>query len=208
MITDLNKRLHAWMLAKFDSESGYEELVAPRKKRLFSNLNGTIVEIGPGAGANLRFYHKQTNWVGIEPNKYMHSYIKNEATQVGLQNYRLLTQSAEEMPFADNSVDAVVSTLVLCTVSDQKKTLNEIHRVFKPGGQFIFIEHVAAHKGSWTRLFQTMVKPAWKIIADGCHPDRDTLKEIKQINFHQIKARKFSIYNTFVSPHIAGVAIK
>ena len=208
MLIDYYKRFQAWMLAKFDSDSGYEEIMAARKKKLFAGLRGTIVEIGPGAGANLHLYPKNIHWIGIEPNRFMHSYIKKEASKLGMKNMKLMTRSAEKLPFGNNSIDAVVSTLVLCTVYNQNKALNEIHRVLKPGGRFIFVEHVAAHRKSWMRILQTIVKPAWKVIADGCHPDRETLKAIRRIKFHQVKANRFSIYNTFVSPHIAGVAIK
>jgi ubiquinone/menaquinone biosynthesis C-methylase UbiE len=108
----------------------------------------------------------------------------------------------------DNSVDNVVATLVLCTVPDQVESLKEIYRILKPGGRLIFIEHVASPRGTVMRVIQTLIKPFWKIVADGCHPDRETLEAIRGAGFSDVTSESFKIFNTFVSPHIAGMARK
>jgi ubiquinone/menaquinone biosynthesis C-methylase UbiE len=86
--------------------------------------------------------------------------------------------------------------------------LSEIHRVLKPGGKFVFIEHVAAPRGTFMRACQRVVRPAWRLVADGGHPDRETYTSIVRANFRQVDGDCFYIYNTFVSPHVAGVARK
>jgi ubiquinone/menaquinone biosynthesis C-methylase UbiE len=202
----LYKRFHAWALDKFNEK--YEKMVGERKRNLFADLSGTVVEIGPGTGPNLKFLDSHVTWIGIEPNEYAHPYILKEAARLGMQKFRIMNQSAERLPLDDDSVDAVISTLALCTVPRQSAALSEIYRVLKPGGKFIFIEHVGAARGTFMRRFQVLVKPIWKIIADGCHPDRETYTAIKNANFSAVDGDCFYVYNTFVSPHVAGVARK
>jgi ubiquinone/menaquinone biosynthesis C-methylase UbiE len=203
---NLYKNFHAWALARFNEK--YEGFIGERKRRLFDNLTGTIVEIGPGTGPNLKYLDKKITWIGIEPNEYSNPYIEKEAARLGMANIRIMKLSASDLPLADNTVDAVISTLVLCSVPDQQVALGEIYRVLKPGGKFIFIEHVAASRGTIMRRFQQFIKPIWKIVADGCHPDRETLAAIKAANFSDVEGECFKVYNTFVSPHVAGVARK
>ncbi len=202
----LYKKFHAWALYKFNER--YERYVGERKQALLSDLAGTIVEIGPGTGTNLKYYDKNITWIGIEPNTYAHPYIEKEAERQGVNNYRILSLTAQALPLARDSVDAVVSTLVLCTVPDQPLALAEIRRVLKPGGKFVFMEHVAAPQGTFMRALQRFLRPAWKIVADGCHPDRETYTSIVKANFSQVEGDCFYVYNTFVSPHVAGVARK
>jgi ubiquinone/menaquinone biosynthesis C-methylase UbiE len=203
---NLYKKFHAWALTKFNEK--YERLIYERKRQLFDDLSGVVVEIGPGSGPNLKFLNKEITWIGIEPNLYSHSYILNEAARLEMRSVEIRELTAERLPLDDNSVDAVISTLALCTVPNQSIALSEIHRVLKPGGKFIFIEHVAAPEGSFMRRFQSFIKPFWKIIADGCHPDRETFMAIRAANFSDVQGECFHVYNTFVSPHIAGVARK
>lgn len=134
--SDIRKRLFAWMMAQVSPE--YESAVGDRKQALFSNLHGDVLEIGPGTGPNLPYYPHDIHWVGIEPNPFMHSYLQKEAERLGL-NIELRTGTAQQLDAEDNSMDAVVSTLVLCSVPDLPGTLQEVLRVLKPGGHFLFI---------------------------------------------------------------------
>jgi SAM-dependent methyltransferase len=85
---------------------------------------------------------------------------------------------AEHLPFADASFDTVVSTLVLCTVRDPSAALAEIGRVLRPGGRLLFIEHVRG-EGRRGRV-QQRITPLWRVLAGGCHPDRDTVSAIRR----------------------------
>jgi SAM-dependent methyltransferase len=203
---NLYKKFHAWGLEKFNAR--YERIVGERKRALLAGLSGYVVEIGPGTGVNLKYYDKDVTWIGIEPNEYAHPYIEKEAERVGLNTYRVLPLTAEGLPLANGSIDAVVGTLVLCTVPSQRVALSEIYRVLKPGGKFIFMEHVAAPRGTFTRRFQRLIRPAWKLIADGCHPDRETYTAIADAGFGDVQGDCFYVHKTFVSPHVAGVARK
>lgn len=185
----------------------HDLMLEERKRGLFGAVKGTVLEIGPGTGRNLRFLHRDVRWIGIEPNVYMHPYLKQEARRLGL-DIDLRAGVAEEMEIASESIDVVVSTLALCSVDDPNRALREILRVLNPGGRFLFIEHVAAPRGSFLRLSQRFVSPVWKKIGDGCHPDRETWRAVDRAGFQEIDYKRFRVPLPVIGPHIAGKAIK
>ena len=201
----LRKRFFAWTLHKFNGR--YEEEMAARKRELLGGLTGTVVEIGPGTGPNLRHYANTVRWIGIEPNPYMRVYLKREAERIGV-TAELRDGNAGAMECPDGSADAVVSTLVLCSVPDLRGALAEIVRVLKPGGRFVFIEHVAAEPGTRLRKWQHRLRPWFHFLADGCNPDRETRRAIESAGFAEVCIEHFDGPVPIVRPHIAGVAIK
>ena len=203
--TGLSQRIFARLQAVGNAK--YEQQVDGHKRTLFGQLSGTVLEIGPGTGVNLKYFPAGVQWIGIEPNVFMHDYLRHEAERQGLE-VDLRTGTAEHLDAADASVDAVVSTLVLCSVNDVAGALAEIRRVLKPGGRFVFIEHVAASPGTWLRRLQRVVRPLWTVIADGCHPDRETWKHVEQAGFKQLEYDHFRVSTPVVGPHVAGVAVK
>lgn len=199
------RRFHAWLLSKHNSK--YERIVTEHKRSLLGDLHGDVLEIGPGGGANLPYYSAGIRWAGIEPNLYMHRYLREKARSLDLP-VALRTGIAEQMGFEDGSFDAVVSTLVLCSVSGLPRVLQEILRVLRPGGRFVFIEHVAAPDGTRTRRVQGWIRPVWKMIGDGCHPDRETWVAIEEAGFDRVDLRHFRVPFPIVGPHICGFAVK
>jgi ubiquinone/menaquinone biosynthesis C-methylase UbiE len=182
------QRAFAWALAHLNKK--YERFVQKYKQRLFADLSGTVLEIGPGSGANLRYFAREgIRWIGIEPNPFMCQYLEEGATRLGIQ-IEMRSGTADDLPVPDGSVDAVVSTLVLCCVADQQLTLREIVRVLKPGGKFVFIEHVAAPSGTRLRRFQNWVTPLWRRLGDGCHPNRETWIELEKAGFDKLTYEK------------------
>jgi SAM-dependent methyltransferase len=201
----LGKRIHAWFLDRCTSR--YEKMVADRKRVLFAELHGDVMEIGPGAGPNLIYYPKDCRWIGVEPNRFMHRYLRKAAERAHLP-IEIRTLEAERLPARNDSMDAVVSTLVLCSVREPARVLQEIHRVLRPGGRFIFLEHVAASEHTRLRTVQRWIRPIWKRIADGCHPDRETGPSIEHAGFAQVHYEEFRLPLGPVSTQIAGYAIK
>ena len=199
------KRIHAWLLARCTVR--YERMVAERKRGLFAGLRGNILEIGPGAGPNLVHYPRNCRWIGVEPNPFMHPYLRKAAERAGLP-IEIRTLVAEKLPAEDETMDAVVSTLVLCSVSDPEVVLREILRVLRPGGRFLFLEHVAAAQGTRLRKVQRIIRPVWRSLADGCHPDRDTGLVIERAGFGQVHYENFRLPLGPVSTQIAGFAVK
>lgn len=199
------KRLFARMIAA--EQESRRQLYDARKRTLLGDLHGDVLEIGPGAGANLAYYAPDIHWHGLENNAAMFPYLEKEAERLSMQ-VRLLHGSAEAIDLPDESCDAVVGTLVLCSVSDPRRTLSEIHRVLKVGGRFVFIEHVAAPRESGLRRWQQIAKPLWKPLSDGCHPDRETWVMIENAGFGHVEVDHFHLKMPIVGPHIAGFALK
>jgi ubiquinone/menaquinone biosynthesis C-methylase UbiE len=216
-LSQVQKRLFAWGMARANDADSHDikltachdhSNLADLKQSLLGDLQGRVLEIGPGAGANLAYYPSDIQWVGIEPNPYMHDYLRQEAANQGLQNIQLHEGAAENLPFDDAMFDAVVSTHVLCSVSHLEQALQEVRRVLKPGGPFIFLEHVGAERGTWTRTLQNSVAPVWKAMFDNCHTNRETWKALEAAGFSSSRYEHFQLQFPVVSPHIVGVATK
>jgi ubiquinone/menaquinone biosynthesis C-methylase UbiE len=204
----LRKRLFAWSMSGRDSE--HDSVLAGYKRRLFAGLRGTVIEIGPGSGANLAYLipNPELHWIGIEPNPYMQRYLFEQAGRLGAPKPDLRAGNAEHMDAEDGSADVVIGTHVLCSVADQQSSLREVLRVLKPDGRFIFIEHVASPQGSRQRARQDWITPIWQYIGDGCHPNRETWTALQAAGFAQVDLERFMLRLPIVGPHIAGVAKK
>ncbi len=201
----LRKRLMAFALARF--HRSYEPKVADRKRALFAGLEGTVLEIGPGTAPNLVYLNHDVHWIGIEPNPFMHPHIRRRAARLGLP-VDLRSGRGERLEVDTASVDAVISTLVLCSVGDVAATLREIRRVLRPGGRFLFMEHVAAPPGTRRRQIQRLIRPLAQYLADGCCPDRETGRAIEAAGFSGLRYDRFTLALPIVGPHIAGTAVK
>merc|ERR1719376_1766702 len=103
-----------------------------------------ILEIGVGTGTNFTFYPKKSRLVVVDPNPHFASYYNdNRSKFTNIHSSEIIVCGGEDMDMVEsNSIDVVVMTLVLCSVLDVKKCLQQIHRVLTPGGKFYFIEHV------------------------------------------------------------------
>ena len=207
----LRQRLFARFMASEDERS--HELYRDKKSELLGQLTGTVLEIGPGTGVNLQFLKSGVKWIGIEPNIAMHPYLMGKAAQLGMK-VQLRTGLAEGLGVQQQSVDAVISTLVLCSVSCVAETLKEVVRVLKPGGRFVFIEHVADQPGTLRRWVQRgLPYSPWRYFSDGCDPGRDIGSEIDAVGFSQVSRQAYhqegeGIILAINRPHIYGVAIK
>lgn len=179
-----------------DYEKEVEQYKAVLFQKLFnslaseSNSGGTssipvIVDVGMGTFPNAKYYAqalssglelKGFDIIGVDPNSSMTSYAQDNARLYGLSSsLRTVNGVAEDLPFADGSVDAVVTTLTLCSVVDQTKALSEIRRVLKPnGGKFLFWEHVLSEDDNNLALQQKLLNPIQTFSADGCHLNRRT----------------------------------
>ena len=195
----------AWFLAGNDGTM--DRLFGAHKQALLGGLHGDVLELGPGAGANFRYYAPGIRWTGVEPNMHNHPHLQREATRHGV-TATLLAAEAEALPLPDAAFDAVVCTLVLCSVTHPAQTLAEARRVLRPGGAFLFLEHVAAPTGTFTRRLQDAVTPLWRELADGCHPNRETAALLHAAGFDDLHIDAFDTPLWVVGPHIAGSARK
>ncbi|HEY3109294.1 MAG TPA: methyltransferase domain-containing protein [Chloroflexota bacterium] len=202
--TGLRKRLFAALLAR--ATRWHEPLLADRKRALLGDLRGRVLEIGPGTGVNLAYLPDGVTWIGVEPNAYLRERLRARAAARPGLVAEVRAGTAERLPVPDRSVDAVVSTLVLCSVPDPGAALREVRRVLRPGGRFVFVEHVGAPPGTWLRRLQRAVRPIWSAVADGCHPDRDTLEAVERAGFADVRAERFRVSAGLAAPHVAGTA--
>jgi SAM-dependent methyltransferase len=197
----------AWAISR--SAENSEELFASYRRSVLSGLEGTVVEIGPGSGVNLRYAKSMARWIGVEPNPVMRDIAGREARRLA-RGFEMRAGVAECLPLQEQTVEGVVSTFVLCSVRDVQGTLREVLRVLKPGGTFRFIEHVGARRGTWLRCVQAAVTPFWRMLAGGCHLDRELGGQVERAGFESVR------YETVVLPlrfplmrrHVAGVATK
>lgn len=186
---------------------GYERLMADRKRALLAPLRGAVVEIGPGAGANFPHFAPDIRWVGLEPNPHMHRYLDRRAKAHGI----VADSHVGGIPDAglpEASADAVVSTLVLCSVPDLPAALADIRRMLRPGGRFVFVEHVCAQSGSRLRRWQERLNSLHQRLPGGCSLTRDIALHLDQAGFRELTLERFEVNAGLIRPHIAGIATR
>ncbi|MED6114001.1 hypothetical protein PIB30_076034 [Stylosanthes scabra] len=211
---DWYEEFYAWVMNS--ATESYEAEVAKYKSQVLSNLKGKalkILEVGIGTGPNLSYYATDSNVhvVGIDPNLKMEKYARSAAISAGLplSNFEFYQAVGEAIPLSDASVDAVVGTLVLCSVKDVDLALKEVKRVLRPGGQYVFVEHVAAKDGTSLKFFQQLLDPLQQILADGCHLSRQTESRISKAGFSSVEFNTAFVSNaSFINPHVYGIAYK
>jgi ubiquinone/menaquinone biosynthesis C-methylase UbiE len=181
------------------------------REALIAPLSGSILEIGAGTGLNLAHYSRKVDRLVLcEPDPHMRRGLQRRRDRAEGQRIEVSEAGAETLPFESASFDAVVSTLVLCSVHDVKAALGEARRVLKPGGRLIFLEHVAAAPGSERRTWQRRLEPVWKRVAGNCHLCRETEHDIVNAGFRLESIRRESIRKALpiLRPSIRGIATK
>lgn len=181
--------------------------MAARRRELLAEARGAVLEIGAGTGLNLRHYPAELEELVLaEPGEPMANRIDLSQAPDGVPT-RLARAPAEQLPFADGSFDTVVSTLVLCTVSDPARAISEVARVLRPGGRLLFCEHVEAEAG-WRRSLQRRTARPWAAFADGCRCDRPTLATIEsQLRVDSVERGRWRGMPAIVKPLVWGSAI-
>jgi ubiquinone/menaquinone biosynthesis C-methylase UbiE len=142
---------------------------------LLEGIAGTVVEIGAGNGHNLRHYPAGVGRLVLtEPSPAMRDQLRNRLAEVAPPfEVEIVDATADRLPLNDDTADAVVSTLVLCSVPALGPAVAELRRVLRPGGELRLVEHVAAER-TWARRVQRTLDPAWNWIEGSCHMDHET----------------------------------
>jgi ubiquinone/menaquinone biosynthesis C-methylase UbiE len=148
---------------------------------LLSDLRGDVLEIGAGTGSNFTRYPTSARVKAFEPDPFMLKRAQAAIIETRLTNVDVRHAAAEALPVHESSFDVVVSTLVLCTVQDPARSLQEITRVLRPGGELRFIEHVRGE--GFLAKTQDFIQPAWGWIGAGCHANRPTEQTIRDAGF-------------------------
>jgi|TARA_Y100000022_G_scaffold138899_1_gene120837 ubiquinone/menaquinone biosynthesis C-methylase UbiE len=143
-----------------------------QRKKVIPDATGKVLEIGIGPGSNLKHYDntKVTSILGIDPSKELNQIAKKRAEKNNL-NIEFLIESASNLSAESKSIDTVVSTYALCSIPEPEKTLQEIKRVLKDDGIFIFSEHGLSPDKS-VSFVQNITDSFYPKIAGGCHTNR------------------------------------
>lgn len=198
-----NESYYAKIFARYYDAFMYRlerTILLKKRKRLLSSLEGNILEIGSGTGINFSFYNKKANVYAIEPSSAMMQKVETRISESkgkeqiaasiktinsGIGNPEL------EKEIAEGSLDAVVCTLVLCTVPDLKYTINFIQSKLKKEGKLIVLEHIHPKKFPFTAM-HNLFNPFWKIFSMGCNLNRKTDIILKESGFVLVEENFFT----------------
>lgn len=180
-----------------------------RKQSIIGAMTGTVVELGPGTGVNMRYYAPGTRVVAIEPNPTMHGPLRERADEHGV-DLEIRTLRGEAIDVDDQSVDGVVGTLLLCGVDNPAQVVNEAHRVLRPGGTYFFTEHVRAPDGTATQRVQRLLLRPHRWLFNGCEVNRDTGALLRSsafttVDFDDVDRGRAGLH---VRHQIIGTAVK
>jgi ubiquinone/menaquinone biosynthesis C-methylase UbiE len=195
-------RLYDRMIARTEAAG-----LGDHRKELLGTASGDVLEIGAGTGTNLLYYGEGVRTLTLtEPEKPMTNRLEKHILERH-PDAKLVRAPAEDLPFNDDSFDTVVSTLVLCTVEDQARSLGELRRVLRPDGRLLFIEHVRSDDEKVARLQDRML-PINVRIGHGCHCNRATLETIRNAGFEVTELTHDTLKHAppFIRPLIVGVA--
>jgi SAM-dependent methyltransferase len=203
-----SERVFPWLL---DRALGHPAIDA-RRAALVGAASGDVLEIGFGSGATLPFYDaaKVKQLTVVEPSEGMNRRAAGRLAASPVP-VRSVPGAGEGLPFADASFDTVVTCLTLCSVDDPPQVLAEIRRVLRPGGKFLFLEHVLSDDAD-RRRWQVRLTPLQKVIGVGCHLDRDTAAIVRAAGLAlpplvQEQERAFGALAP-LTPLIAGQALR
>jgi SAM-dependent methyltransferase len=199
------RRVFPWLNDRLNADP---DLLRIRADAL-RGASGRTLEIGFGTGLNLEYYPSAvTEVVGVEPNSGM---LERAAARINRVAFpvRLVTASAETLPFEDRDFDTAVSVLTLCTVAEPARVLSEIRRILRDDGRLLVLEHGLAEEAGVAR-WQNRLDWLQSKLACGCHLNRPVVSQLDRAGF------RFETVRSFYAPKMprthgwltVGIAIK
>ena len=182
-------RFFARYYERLSRSSSEQNFINPLRREVVDQARGVVLEIGAGNGLNFVLYDpaRVERVEAIEPDSAMLVYARERAAKARVP-VNLIQAPVEHLPFADETFDSALVTLVFCSVNDPLRGLQEVRRVLKPGGPLLMVEHVKA-QGAVAATIQNIVTPINKRIAGNCHWNRETEKTVIEAGF-QIEQRR------------------
>ncbi|MBT2385258.1 class I SAM-dependent methyltransferase [Streptomyces sp. ISL-11] len=201
-------RVYARLSPIVDERGG----VAEHRRRLLAGLSGRVIEIGAGNGLNFTHYPGTVSEVvAIEPERRLRRLAVEAAVRAGVP-VDVVPGTAEALPVKSEAFDAAVVSLVLCSVRDVRRTLAELRRVLRPGGELRFFEHGRARGPVLATTQRALDRTVWPLLFGGCHTARDPLASIEAAGFELGDYRRLRIPQggvpTPASEFVLGVALR
>jgi len=210
----MKQKIFAWFMDTYDKHM-FKIATDNAKKNLFSSIKDikssdpelrkknalNILEIGVGTGCNLEYYPAGSKLLCIDPNPEFASYFRQECEAKAAHldpDIRVVNCWGEDMrDVADDSVDAVVATYVLCSVEEVGRMMREIKRVLAPGGVFFYLDHTAAKKGSWRRFVHDSLTNSelWQTIFEGCQMNIDPRPALNAAGFSSVDSNEVNFWD-------------
>ncbi|MFF4119346.1 class I SAM-dependent methyltransferase [Streptomyces sp. NPDC001714] len=157
--------------------------MAAIRERLLSGLSGRVIEIGAGNGLNFaRYPGSVAEVVAIEPERTLRQLAAEAAVRADVP-VDVVPGAAEALPVKSEAFDAAVFSLVLCSVRDVRRTLAEVRRVLRPGGELRFFEHGAGGGPAMRFTQRALDRTVWPLLAGGCHLSREPVAELRAAGF-------------------------
>ena len=184
-----------------------EPAIRAARGKLLATAGGRVLEVGAGTGFNLLHYPDDVRELTLTDG--MDGMLRRAEKRAHETGRTIVTRTApvERLPFEDGSFDTVVASLLLCSVDDQARALGEIRRVLRPGGQYLFLEHVRSSDPKVARS-QDRWEGVWRVIAMGCHPNRETLPQIEAaFAVEQLERGEMPSGPKLVRPYVLGRAV-
>lgn len=182
--------------------------LAAHRARLLEGLTGRVVEVGAGTGTSFGQYPAvATEVVAVEPEERLRARADAAATHAPA-SVRVVAGLADALPLGDGTVDAAVTSLVLCSVPDQARALAELRRVLRPGGELRCLEHVRG-TGATAVVQRVFDRVGWPVFAGGCHISRDTVSAVRDAGFTVTSLERFLFpaqWGSPARPHVRLVA--
>ncbi|MSX02233.1 MAG: methyltransferase domain-containing protein [Actinobacteria bacterium] len=201
-------RIGALIYDRFLMGAPQQAGLADKRRQALAAAEGEVLEIGAGTGLNLTAYPREgiTRLVCTEPNEAMARQLRARSGEAPIEP-EVVEASAERLPFEDESFDCVAGTLVLCEAASPAVAVAEIARVLRPGGRYLFLEHVRSDDPDLARA-QDRWAPLWRFAAGGCNCNRDTLETIRQspLEVDQFELGRFPKAPAIVKPLLIGSA--
>ena len=184
-----SRRFFAANYERISRSGSDKEYMEPLRKEIVEQARGVVLEVGAGNGLNFPFYDPaQVERVeATEPDSAMLRFAQDRVRTARVP-INITQATVEHLPFADETFDSAVCTLVFCSVPDPLRGLQEIRRVLKPGGLLLMVEHVRA-KGRVTAILQDMITPFTRLTAGNCHWNRDTEQTVYKAGFQALDRR-------------------
>jgi ubiquinone/menaquinone biosynthesis C-methylase UbiE len=203
----LSERVAPFFTDLLGSPFEKKPFIADARRKLVADAQGRVLEVGAGTGFNLPHYPDGISELVVTDR--IDGMLRRTEKRAGKLGRPVQTTRApvESLPYEDASFDTVVGSLLLCSVDDQGAALAEIRRVLRQGGQYLFLEHVRSDDPALARR-QDRLEGIWKVVAFGCHPNRDTLSQIEDaFDVERVERNEMPAGPKIVRPYVLGRAV-